>query len=128
MAMTLDGFLPDENHPLMRWVKTYRNGFPYWQERCSFNLPVGYPMLSLIAAKGNKDDSFVYLAEIGHTSQIGLLQALMRYKLADEWFVYLLPLVQGCGIRMADSFAASRLEMVGFQAYGNGVCRMIYRQ
>lgn len=127
MAMTLDGFLPDEGHPLMRWVRTDRHGFPYWQEHSSFCLPIGYPMIDLIYKKENKDDSFVYLAEIGQASQARLLQALMRYKLADEWIVYLLPLVQGSGIRIADTLTSVQLERIGFQTYKNSICRIEYR-
>ena len=73
MAMTLDGFLPDGNDPLMQWVKTSRHGFPYWHERSSFCLPIGYPMLDLIVKKESKDDSFIYLAEISDEQQIELL-------------------------------------------------------
>ena len=56
MAMTLDGFLPDENEPLMQWVKMNKRGFSYWRERSSFDLPVGYPMIDLICKKENKDN------------------------------------------------------------------------
>lgn len=33
MPVTLDGFLPDKNEILMEWLRTDRNGFPYWEER-----------------------------------------------------------------------------------------------
>ena len=84
-------------------------------------------MIDLIYKKENKDDSFVYLAEIGQASQARLLQALMRYKLADEWIVYLLPLVQGSGIRIADTLTSVQLERIGFQTYKNSICRIEYR-
>ena len=33
MPITLNGFLPDENEKLMEWLRTDRNGFPYWENR-----------------------------------------------------------------------------------------------
>ena len=88
MAMTLDGFLPDEDHPLMQWVMTDRHGFPYWRERSSFDLPVGYPMISLIRKREDNDVPFFYLAEITGIHKMPLLQALLLYGIVDEWVVY----------------------------------------
>ena len=128
MAMTLDGFLPDENHPLMRWVETDRHGFPYWRERSSFDLPVGYPMISLIRKREDSDVSFVYSAEITGIHKMPLLQALLLYGMVDEWVVYLLPLTQGAGTRLTDGFKAARWKVVSTDTYKNGVCRTVYRQ
>ena len=33
-AMTLDGFLPETDNVLMRWVMNHRKGFARWRERC----------------------------------------------------------------------------------------------
>ena len=38
MPVTLDGFLPHKNEKLMVWLNTDRNGFPYWEERATFNM------------------------------------------------------------------------------------------
>lgn len=38
MPVTLDGFLPGKNEELMEWLRTDRNGFPYWEERATFNM------------------------------------------------------------------------------------------
>ena len=54
-AMTLDGFLPYEDEELFKWVKTDKRGFPFWHDRGTFMLPVGYPMLDLICEKDGKD-------------------------------------------------------------------------
>lgn len=51
MPVTLDGFLPDKNEKLMVWLNTDRNGFPYWEERATFNMYPHYGMLDLMDAK-----------------------------------------------------------------------------
>lgn len=51
MPVTLDGFLPGKNEELMEWLRTDRNGFPYWEERATFNMFPHYGMLDLMDAK-----------------------------------------------------------------------------
>ena len=48
MPVTLDGFLPGKNEELMEWLRTDRNGFPYWEERATFNMFPHYGMLDLM--------------------------------------------------------------------------------
>ena len=126
MAMTLDGYLPDGNNPLMQWVKTSRHGFPYWQERSSFRLPIGYPMLDLIIKKESKNDSFIYLAEISDGQQIELLNSLLSYKVVDEWIIYHLPDTKRCERYLADKLATDSWHLKSVRKYKNNVCRMIY--
>ena len=124
--MLLDGFLPDEEHPLMRWVKTSKHGFPYWQERSSFCLPIGYPMLNLIIKKESKDDSFIYLAEISDEQQMELLNALLLYKVVDEWIIYHLPDTKRSECYLADKLAIDDWHLKSVRKYKNNVYRMIY--
>ena len=35
----------------MEWLRTDRNGFPYWEERATFNMYPHYGMLDLMDAK-----------------------------------------------------------------------------
>ena len=58
MPVTLDGFLPDKNEKLMDWLRTDRNGFPYWEERATFNMYPHYGMLDLMDAKERRDNNF----------------------------------------------------------------------
>ena len=51
MPVTLDGFLPNKNEELMEWLRTDGNGFPYWEERATFNMYPHYGMLDLMDAK-----------------------------------------------------------------------------
>lgn len=126
MAMTLDGYLPDENELLMRWVKANKHGFPYWRERSTFDLPANYPMLDLIAKKRNKEKSFIFSAEIADEQKVDLLQALLTYKIIDEWVIYILPYTQGNGISLTSRFMASFWLLNTVRKYKNGICRMIY--
>ena len=87
-AMTLDGFLPYEDEELFKWVKTDKRGFPFWHDRGTFMLPVGYPMLDLICEKDGKDASCVYTAEISDKKSLELLHRLSIYHLIDEIVVY----------------------------------------
>ena len=50
-VMTLDGFLPEADGKFMQWVRTSSKGFPYWQERSTFRLRPGHPMLDLSATR-----------------------------------------------------------------------------
>ena len=51
MPITLNGFLADENEKLMEWLRTDRNGFPYWENRAVFNMYPYYGMLFLFYLK-----------------------------------------------------------------------------
>ncbi len=61
MPVTLDGFLPDKNEKLMVWLNTDRNGFPYWEERATFNMYPHYGMLDLMDAKERRDNNCTLL-------------------------------------------------------------------
>lgn len=62
-AMTLDGFLPETDNVLMRWVMNHRKGFARWRERCDARILPHY-ILDLLCEKDTKGDSFIYLAEV----------------------------------------------------------------
>lgn len=128
IVMTLDGLLPDENDPLMQWVKTSRHGFPYWQERSSFRLPIGYPMLNLIIKKESKDDSCIYLAEISDGQQIELLNSLLSYKVVDEWIIYHLPEAKGEGLLIMEKLVLDNWILQSTDKYRNNICRIIYHK
>lgn len=40
-----------QNEELMEWLRTDRNGFPYWEDRATFNMYPHYGMLDLMNAK-----------------------------------------------------------------------------
>lgn len=126
--MTLDGFLPDEESLLMKWVKTNKKGFPYWRKHSSFDLPVGYPMLDLISKRNSLETTFIYLAEITDRKKVELLNALELYNIIDEWIVYCLPEIKGNGCYLLDKFAANFWKLKSTVRYKNNICRMIYHK
>ena len=89
IAMTLDGAVPPEGEPLLEWVKSDRNGFPYWRERCSRRLFPGYPLIDLICEKDTSGPSTVFLAEICDEESVELLRGLSLYRLIDELVIFL---------------------------------------
>ena len=72
-AITLDGFLPEPAGALVSWVRNDRRGFPFWRERCSA-LILPHSILDLLCEKDNRDDSFIYLAEIIEPESVELLR------------------------------------------------------
>ena len=127
-AMTLDGFLPYEDGELFKWVKTDKRGFPFWHDRGTFMLPVGYPMLDLICEKDGKDASCVYTAEISDKKSLELLHRLSIYHLIDEIVVYVLPLTYGKGIAVLQQLPAVRWQLHGSVMFHSGISRLVYRK
>lgn len=127
-AMTLDGFLPEKDEKLLRWVQTDKRGFPYWHERSTFTLPPNYPMLDLISEKDSKDDSFIYTVQITDRESLKLLHGLSLYHLIDEIIVYILPLTSGKGVPHLQQLSATRWQLHKSTVFRNGVCRLIYRK
>lgn len=127
-AMTLDGFLPYEDEELFKWVKTDKRGFPFWHDRGTFMLPVGYPMLDLICEKDGKDASCVYTVEISDKKSLELLHRLSIYHLIDEIVVYVLPLTYGKGIAVLQQLPAVRWQLHGSVMFHSGISRLVYRK
>ena len=126
-AMTLDGFLPDNDNVSMQWVINHKNGFPRWRERCSaFILP--HSILDLLCEKDRRDDSFTYLAEIRDLESLELLRGLFHYNRVDELIVYLLPYSIGQGISILDIYPARQWQLHKTASFSNGICRLIYRK
>lgn len=128
IAMTIDGFLPSSMNPLLDWVKMSRDGFTSWHEDCTFPLYPGYPLVDLICEKDTTSASCVYQAEICDETNVELLRGLSLYHLIDEMVIYLLPLVAGKGIHVAEHFISGCWKLYQSKSYKNGVCRMIYRK
>lgn len=127
-AVTLDGYLPDRDEKLLQWVRTDRQGFPFWHERSTFALFPGYPMLDLICEKDEKDGSFIYTAEISGRENIGLLHGLTIYHLIDEVVIYILPLTYGKGFACLQQLPVSRWKLHRSKTLKNGITRIIYRK
>lgn len=128
MAMTLDGFLPEDNENLMQWVKTDKKGFPHWKEECVYPLFPDYPLIDLVCNKDRTDDSFIYYAEISDKDSAELLRGLFLYHIVDEMVVYLLPVTAGKGIHLMKQVSSCHWSLHKVKQYSNGICYMIYRR
>ena len=128
MAMTINGFLPEENEALMQWIKTDRRGFYHWREKATFILHPHYPLVDLLHAKNRHDHSCVYLAEIQNTEAIEFLRGLFHYNIADEIVLYLLPVFYGKGNMMTDNFRKSLWKISRTHVFPNGICRIVYQR
>ena len=128
LAMTLDGFLPEENEKMMQWVKTNKNGFPRWKEECSFPLFPGYPLLDLICSKDQSDKDFTYYAQITDKDSVELLRGLFLYYMVDEIIIYLLPLTTNKGIHIMKHVSPCQWSLYKTKQYPSGISMMIYRK
>lgn len=126
-AITLDGFLPEPAGALVSWVRNDRRGFPFWRERCSA-LILPHSILDLLCEKDNRDDSFIYFAEIIEPESVELLRGLFLYDLVDELVVYQLPFSAGQGIPVLNTFRPQHWELHKTTSFSNGICRLIYRK
>lgn len=92
MPVTLDGFLPDKNEELMEWLSTDRNGFPYWEERATFNMYPHYGMLDLMDAKERRDNNCTFFMKVQDEKSAEYAGGVFLFRLADELVIYLLPI------------------------------------
>lgn len=127
-AMTLDGFLPEADGKFMQWVKTSSKGFPYWQERSTFRLRPGHPMLDLACDKERTGDSCIYIAEVSDCPGVELLGNLFRFHLVDELVIYLLPIMAGTDTSLFKNPPAGHWHLRKADTFSNGICRMVYRR
>ena len=126
MAITLDGFLPEDSENLMQWVKTDKKGFSRWKEECAYPLFPGYPLLDLVCNKDRTDDSFIYHAEISDKDSAELLRGLFLYHIVDEIIVYLLPVTTGKGIHIMKHVSPCHWSLHKVKQYRNGICHIVY--
>lgn len=128
MAITLDGFLPEDNENLMQWVKTNKNGFSQWKEKCTYPLFPGYPLLDLVCNKDRSDENFTYYAEITNKQSIELLRGLFLYHLVDEIVLYLIPITANKGIHIMKNVSSCQWSLYKVKPYPKGICCIIYRK
>ena len=89
----MDGSIPTESEPLMEWIQSDRDGFPYWRKRGTRLLFPGYPLVSLICEKDTAGPSTVFHAEIYDEKSVEFLRGLSLYSLVDELVIFLIPSV-----------------------------------
>lgn len=125
-VMTLDGFLPETDSVLTRWVMSHRKGFVQWRERCNARI-LPHSILDLLAEKDSKAGSFIYLAEVHDAESLALLRGLFHYNLVEELIVYLFPYSAGKGNSVQAILPVRQWQLHKATAFPNGICRLIYR-
>ena len=126
IAMTLDGSVPAAGEPLLQWIQSDGNGFPYWRERCTRQLFPGYPLVDLICEKESADFSTVFHAEIYNRETAELLRGLSLYRLIDELVIFLIPSVGTSHLSVSAHLPSGNWQLVKSKTFRNGVCRLNY--
>ena len=124
--MTLDGSIPTESEPLMEWIQSDRDGFPYWRKRGTRLLFPGYPLVSLICEKDTSGPSTVFRAEICDEESVELLRGLSLYRLIDGLVIFLMPSAGTSPLSVSDHLPPGNWRLVKSKAFRNGVCRLNY--
>ncbi len=126
IAMTLDGSIPTESEPLMDWIQSDRDGFPYWRKRGTRLLFPGYPLVSLICEKDTAGPSTVFHAEIYDEKSVEFLRGLSLYSLVDELVIFLIPSVSTFPLSVSAHLPSGNWRLVRSKTFRNGVCRLHY--
>lgn len=126
VAMTLDGSVPVEGHPIMEWMQSNSQGFRYWRKRSTRQLFPGYPLVDLICEKETADSSTVFHTEIYNTETAELLRGLSLYQLIDELIIFLIPLVSTSHLSISAHLPSGNWRLVKSMTFRNGVCRLNY--
>lgn len=128
VAMTLDGSVPAEADPLLRWVRESSHGFPFWHGKRTRPLHAGCPFVDLACDKDTSAASAVYQAEIYDEESSEFLRGLSLYHLIDEMVIFLLPTVCTETCSISEHLPEGRWELVKSKTFKNGVCRLLYRK
>ena len=126
IAMTLDGSIPAKSEPLMEWIQSDKNGFPYWRGRCTRRLFLGYPLVDLICEKETNGSSTVFHAEIYDAASSELLRGLSLYRLIDELVIFLVPTVGTSTLSVSAHLPSGNWRLVKSRTFRNGVCLLHY--
>ena len=127
MPVTLDGFLPDKNEELMEWLRTDRNGFPYWEERATFNMYPHYGMLDLMDAKERRDNNCTFFMKVQDEKSAEYAGGVFLFRLADELVIYLLPISYKSGKNITGKIQFGQWTLRESKTFRNNVCRLVYR-
>ena len=126
MPVTLDGFLPDKNEELMEWLRTDRNGFPYWEERATFNMYPHYGMLDLMDAK-ERHEKTAHFMKVEDEKSAEYVGGVFLFRLADELVIYLLPISYKSGKNITGKIQFGQWTLRESKTFRNNVCRLVYR-
>lgn len=124
--ITLDGYLARRSTFPDLWEYPGKYGITRIRERAFSRLD---PTVSFIALAGwKRERSGVYLAE-ANLETFPLADSLLRFNMADELVLYVLPCFQGEGFRLFEGGpGVSAWELAGTHNFRRNVCRLRYRR
>ncbi len=128
MPVTMNGFLPNEDEELMRWVRTDRQGFPRWEEEATFKMYPHYGMLDMMATRQRHGDDCTYFMKIDTPDSARYSQGLFLFHLVDEVVIYLLPVSYEKGTNIFQNIKSDEWKLCQVKTFRNHVCRLIYRK
>ena len=124
--ITLDGYLARRSTFPDLWEHPGRYGITRIREGALSCLAPEVSFISLMEWK--RGHSGVYLAE-ATPETLPLADSLLRFRMADELVLYVLPCFQGEGSRLfEESPGPSAWKLAGTRNFRRDVCRLHYRR
>lgn len=124
--ITLDGYLARRSTFPDLWEHPGRYGITRIREGALSYLDPEISFISLMEWK--RGHSGVYLAEATQET-LSLADSLLRFRMADELVLYVLPCFQGEGSRLfEESPGPSAWKLAGTRNFRRDVCRLHYRR
>ena len=123
--ITLDGYLFDRTVSSL-WDTPDKYGLTRIRNRATQTLGPDVSFISLIQWK--KEYEGIYLVE-AVPDTISVIGSMFRYWLVDEIILFVIPYIQGDGIRLFTEIPGpSSWEMTGNKCFKSGICRLTYRR
>lgn len=125
--VTLDGYLGLKASFPGLWEHPGRFGLAHIRKRAASCLEPDIPFITL--AHWKEEKSGTYLVE-ARPETLPFVDSLLKFRMADELVLYVLPVFQGAGERLFDGSPgpASRWKLAGARSFDGGVCRLFYRR
>lgn len=124
--ITLDGYLFDKAVSSPLWDTPDKYGLTRIRDRATQTLGPDVSFISLIQWK--KEYEGIYLIE-AVPDTISVIGSMFRYWLVDEIILFVIPYIQGDGIRLFTEIPGpSSWEMTGNKCFKSGICRLTYRR
>lgn len=111
----------------MDWLRTDRNGFPYWEERATFNMYPHYGMLDLMDAKDRHEKDCTFFMKVEDEKCAEYMEGVFLYRLVDELVFYLLPISYKSGKNITGRIQFGQWSLKESKTFRNNVCRLVYR-
>lgn len=124
--ITLDGFLVQERTLSVFLENPDKYDILQTGKKGICKLPCNMSFLALNDWKASRN-GILLMDAVPDT--LDAVDSLLRFRMADELVLYILPSFQGDGIRLfMTNPGQSSWELTGIRKYGSGICRMHYRR